>query len=143
MKPAHLAWFITAPGDTDYLFIGIAVLLIAAIIALGNLYFRLHALPEHWAHRTNPFQAELVAVLSLLALFTHQHIFWIAALLLALVRFPDFASPLQSMAASIMDLARPPRRDPEPVQDNGGVAQPPEEGSRHGQPPRHFSGGEP
>ena len=39
--------------------------------------------------------------LALLALFTHNNIFWIAALLIAAFRMPDFLSPLQSMAASL------------------------------------------
>ena len=44
-------------------------------------------------------------MLALLALFTHNHLFWIAALLLALVQFPDFSSPLGSMARSLEKLA--------------------------------------
>jgi hypothetical protein len=102
----HLPWFITTPGSTDYLLVAMAGLLIAVIIAIGNLFFKLHALPERWAHKANPIQLELVAVLSLLALFTHQHVFWVAALLLAMIRFPDFASPLQSMADSLASLTR-------------------------------------
>jgi hypothetical protein len=110
--PHHLPWFVTAPGSTDYLFVAMAALLIAAIIAIGNLFFKLHALPERWAHRANPIQLELVAVLSLIALFTHQHVFWVAALLLAIVRFPDFATPLQSMADSLAALTRGRTRKP-------------------------------
>jgi len=44
-------------------------------------------------------------VLALLALFTHNHIFWIAALLIALVKFPNFSAPLASMAQSLERLA--------------------------------------
>jgi hypothetical protein len=46
-------------------------------------------------------QFEIVAVLALLALFTHNHLFWVAGLLLALVPFPDFVTPLTSMAQSL------------------------------------------
>ena len=46
-----------------------------------------------------------MGVLALLALFTHNHIFWIAALLLALVQFPNFSAPLASMAESLERLA--------------------------------------
>jgi hypothetical protein len=46
-----------------------------------------------------------VGVLALLALFTHNHIFWIAALLLALVQFPNFSAPLASMAQSLEKIA--------------------------------------
>ena len=104
--PHHLPWFITGPGDTDYLFNAMAALVLAAIIAIGNLFFKLHALPERWAHGANPLQLELVAVLSLIGLFTHQHVFWVAALFLAMVRFPDFATPIRSMSDSMAALAR-------------------------------------
>ena len=42
------------------------------------------------AHKSQKLQFEIVAVLGLLALFTHIHLFWIAGLLLALVDLPDF-----------------------------------------------------
>ena len=106
LAPHHLPWFITAPGGTDYLFIGMLALIIVAVLGIGNLYFQLHALPERRAHRANVFQMEIVAVLSLLALFTHQHIFWIAALLLALVEFPDFSTPINSISESLEKLAQ-------------------------------------
>jgi hypothetical protein len=44
-------------------------------------------------------------VLGLLALFTHIHLFWIAALLLALVDLPDFGTPLRSIAGSVEKIA--------------------------------------
>jgi hypothetical protein len=46
-----------------------------------------------------------VAVLGLLALFTHTHLFWIAALLLALIDLPDFGTPLRSIAGSVEKIA--------------------------------------
>jgi hypothetical protein len=102
----HLPPFITAPGQTDILFVVTVVLLIAVVLLIGNLYFRLHALPEHIAHGTNKVQMEIVAVLALLALFTHNHLYWIAALLLAFIQLPDFSSPINSMAQSLEKLAR-------------------------------------
>jgi hypothetical protein len=101
----HLAWFITAPGQSDTLLIAMGIFLIAVIVTIGNLYFQLHALPERWAHRTSPVQIQIVAVLGLLALFTHNHIFWIAALLLAMVQFPDFSTPIYSIADSLSRMA--------------------------------------
>ena len=113
--PHHLPWFITAPGATDYLFYGMLAFVILVIVLIGNFYFQLHALPERMAHRTNPVQMQLVAVLTLLALFTHNHVFWIAALLLALVQFPDFSTPMYSMAESLEKLVRRQRAaEPEP-----------------------------
>jgi hypothetical protein len=101
----HLPWFITAPGQSDTLLIAMGIFLLVVIIVIGNLYFQLHALPERWAHHTSPVQIQVVAVLAILALFTHNHIFWIAALLLALVQFPDFSTPIYSMAESLSRLA--------------------------------------
>jgi hypothetical protein len=101
----HLPFFITAPGQTDGLFNAMIVFLIVLVFSIGLLYLRLHALPEHLAHGTSKVQLQLVGVLTLLALFTHNHIFWIAALLLALVQFPNFSAPLASMAQSLEKLA--------------------------------------
>jgi hypothetical protein len=101
----HLPSFITAPGQTDVLFTFVIIFMVAAIFIAGVLYMRLHALPEHLAHRTQKAQFEVVAVLGLIALFTHSLIFWIAALLLAMIDLPDFLSPLRSMAASLGRMA--------------------------------------
>jgi hypothetical protein len=91
----HLPIFITAPGDTDILFNVMVVFVLLLILLVGVLYLRLHALPEHMAHGASKVQLQLVAVLSLIALFTHNHLFWIAALLLALIEFPDFSTPVR------------------------------------------------
>lgn len=103
--PHHLPMFITAPGQSDWLFNVVVVLVIVAFVALGILYFRLHALPEHIAHRTTKIQYELVAVLGLLSLFTHNHIYWVAGLLLAFIQLPDFTTPLTSIADSTAKIA--------------------------------------
>jgi hypothetical protein len=101
LAPHHLPMFVTGPGETDMLLNGTLVLIIGAVLMVGNLYLKLHSLPERMAHRTNLVQLELVAVLGLLALFTHQHLFWIAALLLAMIKFPDFSTPLNRIAESL------------------------------------------
>ena len=101
----HLPFFITAPGQTDGLFNAMIVFLIVVVFAVGLIYLRLHALPEHLAHGTSKVQLQIVGVLALLALFTHNHIFWIAALLLALIQFPNFSAPLASMAQSLEKMA--------------------------------------
>jgi hypothetical protein len=101
----HLPPFVTAPGQTDILFIVVVIFILAMILIIGNLYFRLHALPEHMMHGTSKVQMEFVAVLTLLALFTHNHLFWIAALLLAFIDLPDFSTPISSMARSLEKLA--------------------------------------
>ena len=101
----HLPFFITAPGQTDGLFNAMIVFIIVFVFSIGLLYLRLHALPEHMAHGTSKVQMQIVGVLALLALFTHNHIFWIAALMIAIVQFPNFSGPLASMAQSLEKLA--------------------------------------
>lgn len=117
---AHLPPFVTAPGETDVLFVVMGIFLVLAVIGIGVLYLRLHALPEQMAHRGQKLQFEIVAVLGLLALFTHNHVFWIAGLLLALVPLPDLTTPLRSIAHSldrIADNAGPAVPAPPPARD--------------------------
>jgi len=97
----HLPPFIAAPGDTDVLFVFTTVFLVVAVLVAGNLFLRLHTLPERMAHKSQKLQFEIVAVLGLLALFTHVHLFWVAGLLLAFIDLPDFASPLRRMARAL------------------------------------------
>lgn len=112
--PHHLPVFITAPGESDVFLTGAAVFLVAMVIGLGSVYFRLHALPEHLAHKnTNKVQFEIVAVLALIGLFTHNSFFWIAALVLALVPIPDFHGPLATMADALAKMAGYRRPAPE------------------------------
>ena len=101
----HMPAFITAPGETDVLMIVMAVILLLAVLGFGIFFFRLHALPEQMAHRSHKLQFEVVAVLCLISLFTHQHIFWIAGLLLAMIDLPDFGTPLNRIAGSAERLA--------------------------------------
>jgi hypothetical protein len=101
----HLPPFITAPGETDVLFVAMAIFVLLAVIGIGIFYFKLHALPEQMAHRGQKVQFEIVAVLALIALFTHNHAFWIAGLLLALIPLPDFTTPLSSIASSLDRIA--------------------------------------
>ena len=44
-------------------------------------------------------------MLGLLALFTHQHLFWVIGLLLALIDIPDFGGALGRMAGSLEKIA--------------------------------------
>ncbi len=101
----HLPSFITAPGDTDVLMVVMAIILVVAIMGFGTLFFRLHTLPERMAHRSHKLQFEIVAVLGLLALVTHIHLFWVAGLLLAMIDIPDFGGSLNRIAGSTEKLA--------------------------------------
>jgi hypothetical protein len=115
MTPHHLPFYVARPGETDWLMIVMGIFLILAVLGVGNLYLHLHSLPERMAHKGQKLQFEIVAVLGLIALFTHIHIFWIAALLLALVDLPDFGTPLTSIAGSVEKIAdseNPPAEPP-------------------------------
>jgi len=97
--------FITAPGETDVLMVIMALFLVLAVVGFGLLFLRLHTLPERIAHKSHKIQFEIVAVLGLIALFTHMHIFWIAGLLLALIDLPDFGGSLGRIANSTEKMA--------------------------------------
>src|SRR6202011_5910464 len=111
IAPHDLPGFITAPGDTDTLMVVVGVILIAAVLGVGNLYLHLHSLPERMAHKSQKLQFEIVAVLGLLALFTHNHLFWVIGLLLAMIDLPDFGTPLRSIAGSVEKIAGAPSGD--------------------------------
>src|SRR5258705_13317278 len=101
----HLPSFITAPGGTDVLMVVLSVILLLSVLMFGALFFRLHTMPERMAHRGHKIQFEIVAILGLLALFTHIHLFWVAGLLLALIDIPDFGGSLSRIAGSTEKLA--------------------------------------
>jgi len=101
----HLPAFVTAPGETDVLMVVTVFVLLASVIAFGVLFLTLHTLPERMAHKSHKLQFEIVAVLGLLALFTHMHIFWVAGLLLALIDFPDFGGWSGRIAGSLEKIA--------------------------------------
>jgi hypothetical protein len=101
----HLPIFITSPGNTDILMVVTAAFLLVMVVAFGLLFLRLHSLPERMAHRGHKLQFEIVAVLCLIALFTHVHAFWIAALLLALIDFPDIGDWMRRIAGGVERIA--------------------------------------
>ena len=101
----HLPIFITPPGQTDVLMVVTAAFLLVAVVAFGILFLRLHSLPERMAHRGHKLQFEIVAVLCLIALFTHIHAFWIAALLLALIDLPDVSGWMGRIATGVERIA--------------------------------------
>ena len=143
----HLPSFITAPGETDVLMVVMAVILGFSVLMFGVLFFWLHSLPERMAHRSHKLQFEIVAVLCLISLFTHMHIFWIAGLLLALIDLPDFGTPLGRIATSAEKIAGiEPSKDPleevygtaaptSPVDEKGGASLETNAASRKGEGP--------
>jgi hypothetical protein len=103
--PDHLPAFLSGPEGSDPLMVVTGIILIAAVLGVGLLFLRLHTMPERIAHRGHKLQFEIVAVLGLLALFTHMHLFWVAGLLLALIDIPDFLSPMHRIAGSSERIA--------------------------------------
>lgn len=105
MAPHDVPFFITAPGQTDVLFNIVAWFVVLCVIGIGVLFFTIHSLPERVAHRTKKVQLDIVAVLTLLALFTNEHFFWFAALILAFIDLPDFLTPVRRIASAVENIA--------------------------------------
>lgn len=102
----HVPWFVANPGQTDVLLMLMGVFLVLITFVFGVLMLRLHHLPEHIAHKEQKIQYQLVATLGLLAMFTHENLFWIAGLLLALIDLPDFSGLLGRIANSVQGISR-------------------------------------
>ncbi len=101
----HMPYFITPPDETDTMLVAVIVVMALIALGIGVFYLKLHSLPEKMAHHSNHTQMQLVAILALIALFTHNNIFWIAALLLAAFKMPDYSGMLGSISNSLDRLA--------------------------------------
>lgn len=101
----HPPAYFAEPGSPDTVMWIIGAVLVLSVLGMGLLFLRLHTLPERIAHKRQKLQFEIVAVLGLLALFTHIHWFWIAGLILALVDLPDFTGLFRRIAGSLDDIA--------------------------------------
>jgi hypothetical protein len=115
--PHHLPFFVPGADGSDPVLVGTGIFLLIALAAFGILFLRLHTLPERMAHRGHKLQFEIVAVLGLLALFTHMHIFWVIGLLLALIDLPDLTGPMRRIAGSTERMAGLPPGGGETVTD--------------------------
>jgi hypothetical protein len=102
--PQNIPFYLPGADGSDPIFTIVTIILVLALMAVGVLYFKIHSLPEQLAEKHNNSQVQLIMVLTLLAMFTHNNIFWVLALLLAVVRFPDFLTPLTSIADSLKKL---------------------------------------
>ena len=105
MNIEHIPGYL-AGAENDPLMTVMVIIVVVAVLIAGVLYFKLHAIPEQIAHGKNHAQVQLIAVLTVLALFTHNNLFWVAALVLAVVELPDFLSPLKSIAKSLVIIAQ-------------------------------------
>ena len=122
--PHHLPFFVPGADGSDTLMVVMGIFLVATVLWVGTLYWKLHSLPERMAHKSQKLQFEIVAVLGLISLFTHMHIFWIAGLLLAMIDLPDFGTPMRSIADSVERIAdATPGAPSEPVREISAPAQ--------------------
>ena len=94
------SWMPNADGSDPFL-IAMAVFVVLLVLLAGVFYLRLHALPEQMAHGVGSTQIQIISILALLALFTHNNVFWILALLLAAINLPDFLTPLQRISNAL------------------------------------------
>jgi len=101
----HLPFFITAPGETDVLLNITLWFVVACIILTGVIFFTIHSLPERMAHKSKKILLDLIALLCLLALLTHEHLFWFVAIILAFIDIPDFLTPVNRIARSVESMA--------------------------------------
>lgn len=104
LAPHSLPPFVGAADGSDPLFSAIVFIVILAVLGVGVFYLKLHAIPEQLAHKHGNTQSQLIMALALLALFTHNNIFWVAALILALLKLPDFLTPINSISESLKKL---------------------------------------
>ena len=117
LAPHTLPSFIGAADGSDPLFSAITVILVLAVLGIGIGYLSLHAIPERLAHKHGNTQSQLIMVLALLALFTHNNILWVVALILAVMKLPDFLTPINSISDSLKKMttadtdATPPQLD--------------------------------
>ena len=121
LAPHSLPPFVGAADGSDPLFSAIIFIVILAVLGVGVFYLKLHAIPEQLAHKHGNTQSQLIMVLALLALFTHNNIFWVAALILALLKLPDFLTPINSISESLKKLT------PEEADTPAGTLDQPEE----------------
>lgn len=111
--PHHLPAFLPGPDGSDPLMTVTIFTLLGAAMLIGIVYLSLHAAPERMAHSTNNTQLQLVAILTLVALFTHNHLFWIIALVISVMRLPDYGTPLNAIARALAKRESLPDAPPE------------------------------
>ncbi len=115
MAPHFIPGWMPDPATGDPFMTAMAFFVVALFVGLGILYLRLHALPEQMAHGVGAAQMQIVSVLALLALFTHNNLFWILALLLAGINLPDLLEPLRRIASALENISG--QKSAQPVQD--------------------------
>lgn len=101
-----LPFFITGPDGTDIMFGLVTLVLILVLVGFGALYFTIQSIPDRMVDGTNKTQLQIVGILGLISLVTFNNAFWVAGLLLAAVRLPDFTKPVQDLSSIRKSLAK-------------------------------------
>ncbi|WP_170410536.1 hypothetical protein [Ruegeria atlantica] len=123
MATGHIPSYVTQADGSDFLLTFMFIFTVLVIVLIGVGYFTLHSIPEKIAHESNHPQFQLVGILALLALFTHNGLFWVAAILVAGFQFPDVAAPLRAIADAIRSLGNQRSDDPAPAAPSQTTAQ--------------------
>jgi hypothetical protein len=105
MATGHIPSYVVAADGSDFLFTFMVFFTVILVLLIGVAYFTLHAIPEKMAHSSNHPQFQLVGILALLALITHNGLFWVAAILVAGFQIPDFGVHLRAITEAIGRLA--------------------------------------
>src|SRR4051794_1369185 len=75
IAPHHLPFYLAPGSGTDVLMVVMAVFLIATMLWVGTLYWRLHSLPERMAHKSQKLQFEIVAGVGVIFSFPPMYFF--------------------------------------------------------------------
>ncbi len=108
LAPHHLPSFISDASGADPMMTNVAIFAVVMVFLLTTFFLHLHSLPEQLAHKVGANQLQIVGVLALIALFTHNNLYWVAALLLALIQIPDYETPLGRIADALDRLKATP-----------------------------------
>lgn len=90
-----LPFFITAPGQTDGLFIAVGFFLVLVLLGFGALYFTVQAWPDRMVSGMGKAQIQIVGLLGFISLITFNNAFWVAALLLAAIPISQIVLPVK------------------------------------------------
>jgi hypothetical protein len=85
----------------------VAIFVVVVVFLAVTFFLHLHSLPEKLAHQVGANQLQIVGVLALIALFSHNNLYWVAALMIALIQIPDYETPLGRIAAALEALKQP------------------------------------
>ncbi|WP_299419970.1 hypothetical protein [uncultured Shimia sp.] len=107
LAPSHLPSFISDAAGADPMMTNVGIFVVVVVFLAVTFFLHLHSLPEKLAHQVGANQLQIVGVLALIALFTHNNLYWVAALMIALIQIPDYETPLGRIAAALEALKQP------------------------------------